>query len=126
MLEHSTRASVNGEASGGPWGYCDRCNFRYNLKDLSWQFEWHGPRLANLHLLVCDRCLDVPQEQLRAIFIPPDPAPVKDARPGYSQQEMSDYRKTMTLQQRITQTSNKRIVDGQNAGPASEIIPDGD
>lgn len=126
MITHSTRASVSWDASGGPWGYCDRCNFRYDLKDLSWQFEWRGLRLANLRLLVCCRCLDDPQEQLRAIFIPPDPAPVKDARPGYSTQEMTDYRKTMTLDQRITQLADDRIVDGENSSPANEIIPGGD
>lgn len=126
MIAHNTRASVDWGATAGPFAFCDRCNFSYNLKDLHWQMEWRGLRLANLRLLVCCRCLDLPQEQLRTIFIPPDPAPVKDARPGYTTQQETDYRKTQTLAQRITQLGDDRITDGESPGPPNEIIPDGD
>jgi hypothetical protein len=40
-------------------------------------------KLQNLRLLVCDRCLDVPQEQLKARILPPDPLPIRNPRPEY-------------------------------------------
>lgn len=71
-----------------PTGICYRCGFYYKLSDLSFQWEWRGPSLANLQILVCNRtCLDKPQEQLRTIRIGPDPVP--PARPSptfYAQQ----------------------------------------
>lgn len=63
------------------WGQCDRCNFLYNLQDLSWQYQWAGPNLQNLRVLVCDICLDEPQPQLKPRILPPDPMPVYNARP---------------------------------------------
>jgi hypothetical protein len=70
------------------WANCDRCNFRYLHKDLSWQFDWRGNSLANLRILVCDRCLDDPQEQQRPIIIGPDPIPIPNPRPGFAATEM--------------------------------------
>lgn len=60
---------------------CDRCGFRYNHDELQWQFQWAGPKLQNLRLLVCKSCLDVPQEGLRTIILPPDPVPIENPRP---------------------------------------------
>lgn len=62
-------------------GVCDRCYMRYNHDQLQWQFQWVATKLQNIRLLVCRSCLDVPQEQLRTIIIPPDPIPVINARP---------------------------------------------
>ena len=62
-------------------GKCDRCGFLYNHATLKWQFDWSGVRLQNLRILVCDRCLDVPQQQLRAKILSPDPLPIFNARP---------------------------------------------
>lgn len=59
---------------------CDRCGFRYNWIDLSWQFDWRGAALQNIKILVCKDCLDKPQEQLRAIVVPADPTPIVNAR----------------------------------------------
>ena len=59
---------------------CDRCGFRYNFVDLSWQFEWRGSTLQNVRILVCRPCMDKPQEQLRAIVLPADPLPIVNAR----------------------------------------------
>jgi hypothetical protein len=50
------------------------------LKDLRWQYDWRGNSLQNIRLLVCNKCLDKPQEQLRTIRLPPDPLPVANAR----------------------------------------------
>jgi len=63
------------------FGICDRCNFQYNLQSLTWQFEWQGAQLQNRRILVCPICLDVPQENLRSIVLPPDPVPVLNPRP---------------------------------------------
>lgn len=59
---------------------CDRCGFRYNFVNLSWQFDWRGVQPQNLRILVCNRCRDVMQEQLRAIVLPADPEPIINAR----------------------------------------------
>jgi hypothetical protein len=66
-------------------GNCDRCDFTYNLKDLKWQFQWMGPKLQNLRILVCPSCMDAPQMQLRTILIPPDPIPYQNPRPDAHQ-----------------------------------------
>ena len=60
---------------------CDRCRFLYNHRDLAWQYQWAGPTLMNKRILVCQPCMDVPQEQLRTILLPPDPVPVDNPRP---------------------------------------------
>lgn len=55
---------------------CQRCGFRVNRVDMINQPEWRGAALLEINIFVCDRCLDVPQEQLRAIILPADPVPV--------------------------------------------------
>lgn len=60
---------------------CDRCGFRYNHVALRWQNDYRGTRLTNLRLLVCDRCLDNPQPQLKPKIIGQDPISIKNARP---------------------------------------------
>ena len=62
-------------------GVCDRCGARYTHKTLQWQFDWAGARLQNKYILVCPGCLDVPQENLRTIVLPPDPRPIANPRP---------------------------------------------
>ena len=62
-------------------GICDRCGFAYNHKDLRWQYDWAGEKLINLKILVCWRCEDEFQEQLRARILTPDPLPIYNARP---------------------------------------------
>jgi len=66
---------------------CDRCGYRWNFVDLRWQLDWRGAALQNLRVLVCRRCEDTPQEQLRSIILPQDPVPIINARPEY----FSDY-----------------------------------
>lgn len=60
---------------------CDRCGFLFNHVHLNWQYQWVGPQMQNLRLLVCERCMDTPQEQLRTIILPPDPLPIWNSRP---------------------------------------------
>lgn len=74
------RAIVNPDRPSA-FGVCDRCARWYNLDELMWQYDWRGPRLENLRILVCSPCNDTPQEQLRPIVLPPDPLPRVNPRP---------------------------------------------
>lgn len=75
-------------------GVCDRCGGVVNHVDLSWQFDWAGAALVNKRLLVCDHCMDTPQQQLRSIVLPADPPVIMNARPEYYVQASTDYRTT--------------------------------
>lgn len=81
-IGHSPHAPVNQwhpEVSG----YCDRCNFKWLLKDLREQQQWAGQSIVGTGLLVCPTCMDKLQENgFRSIFIGPDPAPLQNPRPG--------------------------------------------
>lgn len=74
--------AIADQTNPSAWGVCDRCGFLFQHKSLSFQYQWRGTKLQNIHQLVCDNgCLDKPQEQLRVIIIPPDPIPIMNARP---------------------------------------------
>lgn len=73
---------------------CDRCGFRYNHDDLQWQYDWSGASLINRGILVCSDCMDVPQEQLRAIIVPADPVPIQNPRIEYFNSYSSNNRLT--------------------------------
>jgi hypothetical protein len=73
-------------------GICDRCGLTYNHVNLNWQFDWRGSTLQNLRILVCRQCLDVPQEQQRAIVVPADPVPIMNARVENWATAETDYR----------------------------------
>lgn len=79
MRPHPRYASSDPHA--GAWATCDDCGFVWNHPRLDWQREWAGFTIINKHALVCPRCLDVPNEQLRTLVLPPDPDPVLNARP---------------------------------------------
>ena len=79
MRQHG-RASVSVQRPAA-FAVCDRCGFLYNHQALQWQHQWVGVSLKNLYRLVCQSCLDRPQEQLRTIVLPPDPVPIMNARP---------------------------------------------
>lgn len=75
-----SRASVNAQ-SPHALGCCDRCGFDWNRDQLTWQFDWRGPRLQNLRVLVCPDCVDKPQQNgQRSFIIPPDPLPIRNPR----------------------------------------------
>ena len=59
---------------------CDNCGFLYNHNVLLWQREWAGNVLINTKQLVCSRCNDLPNQQLRSIILPADPMPVQNPR----------------------------------------------
>ena len=70
---------------------CQRCNAIYLHTELQWQFIFAGPNLQNTFLLVCRRCLDVPNPQLKPRILPPDPLPIMNPRePDWNLWEDSD------------------------------------
>lgn len=73
---------------------CDRCGFRVNHVNLSWQFDWAGASLINKRILVCDTCMDTPQQQLRSIIVPADPVPILNPRVQNYAQAETNYRTT--------------------------------
>lgn len=86
---------------------CDRCGFRYNHVNLTWQYDWAGASLINKRMLVCNTCYDVPQEQLRAIVVPADPMPIINPR----------------VQDFVTAEQNTRVTSGQNTTDPVTGIP---
>ena len=75
--------------------------------NLRWQFDWGGASLINKRLLVCGTCYDEPQQQLRAIIIPPDPMPIVNPR----------------IQDFVTAETNTRATSGQNTVDPTTNIP---
>lgn len=61
---------------------CDRCGVWYNLDVLSKQYQWQGVALSWIGYLVCNRCNDVPQEQMKTLILPVDPLPRINPRPS--------------------------------------------
>jgi hypothetical protein len=86
---------------------CDRCGFRFNHTNLSWQFDWRGASLQNTRLLVCRTCEDTPQNQLRAIVVPADPMPIQNPR----------------VQDFVNSETNYRVTSGQDTVNAETGIP---
>ena len=93
--------NLSGQARTNPrnphaFGVCDYCGFWRNLYRLEKQFEFFGPGLQWTGYLVCHRCLDKPQDQLRPIVLPPDPVSVENPRPenftyDYGLQNFTQY-----------------------------------
>lgn len=91
------RARINSRSPEAA-GQCDRCGFLYSFSHLRWQMDYSGAGIYNKRILVCEKCYDTPQQQLKVIVIPPDPLPVLNARPP-------DY---------VTAETNYRVTSGQN------------
>lgn len=103
---------------------CDRCGGVYNHVNLNWQYDWAGASIINKRILVCRKCMDNPQQQLRAIVLPADPMPILNPRPEQFERAETDYRltslpATMNLKTglmvpegdtRITENDKKRVV----------------
>lgn len=81
------------------------------MVDLTWQFQFAGPNLQNLRLLVCQQCNDVPQPQLKPRLLPPDPPPVLNARPQNYLAADIDQRYTEDEGYRIDEDDEDRIVE---------------
>lgn len=77
-----THASIGDTRNPRPLGTCDRCGMIYNRDVLRWQYDWAGLKEFNKGVLVCRKCMDVPQQQLKNIKIPIDPVAIVNPRPG--------------------------------------------
>lgn len=97
------------------WGDCDRCGMLYNLDDLNYQFDWRGPRLANLRIKVCRRCMDKPFPFWRPVILPPDPVARTDPRPEAFDAEMGPTPAVWSPREESEQTG-----DGSDSGVFSE------
>jgi len=86
---------------------CDRCGGRYNHVDLQFQYDWAGATIQNKRLLVCNRCLDTMQSQLRSLVLPGDPTPIINPRP-------QDF---------VSASTDQRVTSGQNTVNARTGIP---
>lgn len=124
---HPKHAAVN-PSSPRAWGTSDRNGFIGNLEDLRWQYDWAGTQMINKRILVHKDELDEPQEQLRAIKIPPDPDPVLNARPEpYSVDEFQNtplYAESGKVLR--NETTNAPLLDDNSTGPiddGKETIP---
>lgn len=74
-----------------PLAICDRCGTLRNHSTLRFQPILAGNAYVTTGLLVCRECLDVPNEQIRALRIPADPVPIANPRPASWQlQEAED------------------------------------
>lgn len=87
------RAQINSRSPKAA-GQCDRCGFLYNHDHLRWQMDYSGAGIYNKRILVCEKCYDTPQQQLKVIVIPPDPLPVLNARPPEYVNSETNYRYT--------------------------------
>lgn len=74
------------------FGVCDRCSIWYNRDRLNFQMDWAGASLINKRILVCDICMDKPQQQLRAIIVPADPVPIINPRVEPFSSDSTDLR----------------------------------
>jgi hypothetical protein len=59
---------------------CERCGFLYNHRDLTFQMAWFGNAIRSTRWLVCPKCDDVPNPQMQAYKLPPDPVPIANPR----------------------------------------------
>lgn len=88
---------------------CDRCFMTYNHVDLQNQPFWAGSNLAIKNILVCRRCLDVPNAQLMALALSADPVPIVNPR-TYDWQELeTNNRVTQDGNNRVTQNNQSRV-----------------
>ena len=85
---------------------CQRCGCQTNLYKLSNQQEWAGQSMISTNLLVCDRCLDKPNPQLRTLVLPPDPTPILNARPEPYSIDETDFRTVTDGAKRITESTD--------------------
>ena len=111
---------------------CDRCGFTYNHVDLAWQYDYAGAGLINKRILVCNPCMDTPQEQLRAIILPSDPVPIMNPRVETYSEAENTYITTSqpTVYDPVTgipvpSTTNVVSEAGQNYTPQPIGVPTG-
>lgn len=128
-------ASISGQAVTNPdspraFAVCDRCARWFNHQDLRWQYDYRGRTLQNLRILVCDSCMDLPNEQLKPRIIPPDPVPIANARlePFCYDEEDQRYTSNPALPNVDLGTvtnillSGPQMIDGVQAVPGDLVL----
>lgn len=105
------RASVD-PSSPRAFAICDYCGFTYNHYQLRWTQQWAGPVLQNTRFLVCSKCWDIPQPQLKPRILPPDPMPTMNARPPNYLAIDFDYQTAQDGSITVTQDDTPMV--GQN------------
>ena len=115
------RARTN-PSSPAAHAICDRCGFRYNHRDLRWQYDWRGAALTNIRILVCPECYDRPQSQLRSIVLPADPVPISNPRTQEFVTPVSDFR-TTTGQATVSQSTGIPIPGGLLRVTSDDDLP---
>ncbi len=105
---HPARADTDVD-SPKAWATDDRSGFITNLHKLRWQWEWAGNELINRRILVGEDNLDIPQEQLRTIVLPPDPPALFNTRPEPYVIDETDWRTTQDDEIRETQDDKLRV-----------------
>lgn len=98
-MGYASRAGRARTSASNPqaFGVCDRCGIWTNHNRLHWQYDWRGASLMNIRLLVCDTCLDTPQQQLRAIVVPADPTAIEQPRTEPFLQDEANNRQAIGL-----------------------------
>lgn len=111
---------------------CDRCCNWFNRDALRFQYDWRGPRLQNLYIMVCSQCYDKPFQHYRPIIVPPDPVPVRNPRPDlyapqlpYPLTDAAGLEITDTSGTTLMATSQQTLVQGYNMpiGPGGSELP---
>lgn len=98
-------------------GVCDDCGFQYNLDTLRPKQQWAGMKLQTYNFLVCKRCWDIPQQNLRTIIIPPDPMPVFNPRPEQYVAEVWTYATTQNDAVLLSEEGKVMVIDSSAADP---------
>lgn len=120
---HPRLADTNPDWPQG-WGTCDRCGFQVNLVRLRWDRQFAGMQLINLRFLVCEYCVDVPQQQLRTLILPADPPGLQNARVEPYVIDETDWRTVSDGSIRETQDGSLRVTQPSQTEAVTED-PDG-
>lgn len=94
------------------YAICDRCGLQYNHDRLAFQFDFRGPQLQNLRILVCERCTDRPSPGYRPIIVPPDPLPIQNPRPEWFAADENNYFTTMGADFLVTEDDDRLVIEG--------------
>lgn len=102
---------------------CDRCGQQYNIDALNAQFQYTGTGLYNTGMMVCSQCLDVPNPQLLARAVGPDPTPVPNARPRRYRATEGLSAQTVLLVNQMENWPSQHVLDAVDALMVVAVIP---
>ncbi len=108
MRPHPKRADVDPNNLSA-WATDDRSGFIVNHRKLHWEVQWSGLQLIRTGFLVSEPYLDTPAPFLQTLILPPDPAPLFNARPEPYVIDETDWRVTQDGDIRETQDGELRV-----------------